>query len=277
MAEGKYDVACPKFRESFRLDPHVGSAINLADCEVAAGHLAMARIHFQEAIEVAHSLGDQRESFAADRLAQIDARVPRLTLRAGSSFPTDGIVTKDGVVVGSINLGVPLPVEVGAHIVTVSSHGFSPKTLTVELAEREAKEVVLEVGDALPPELSVLEPPKDAPPPRKMTTMKKVALSTAGVGVAALAVGSGFGIAAIAAKGNPQGNCPPGGTCDSAAQSRNFALAEGDAATVLFIAGGALVGTAAVLWFVPARRSTQSGWTLTPSVGARSMSLAGTF
>ena len=39
MAEGNYDVACARFRDSDKLDPAVGTRFNLADCEERRGLL----------------------------------------------------------------------------------------------------------------------------------------------------------------------------------------------------------------------------------------------
>src|SRR5882672_2555090 len=42
LERGDLDIACPKLRESDRLDPANGTKLNLADCEEKRGHLASA-------------------------------------------------------------------------------------------------------------------------------------------------------------------------------------------------------------------------------------------
>ncbi len=42
MAKGDYAVACEQFRASDKLDPEVGTELNLADCEEKRAHLASA-------------------------------------------------------------------------------------------------------------------------------------------------------------------------------------------------------------------------------------------
>src|SRR5947207_15862051 len=48
---GEYEIACPKFEESQRLDPANGTLLNLALCEEGWGHLADARRHFRQVLE----------------------------------------------------------------------------------------------------------------------------------------------------------------------------------------------------------------------------------
>src|SRR5580692_3784072 len=56
LEEKNYEVACPKFAESQRLAPHVGTLISLAECEEAVGRLARARGYWQQAIDLARTL-----------------------------------------------------------------------------------------------------------------------------------------------------------------------------------------------------------------------------
>src|SRR5262245_31877335 len=49
LAAGDLDLACARFRESNRLDPAVGTVLNLADCEEKRGKLATAWTLFRRA------------------------------------------------------------------------------------------------------------------------------------------------------------------------------------------------------------------------------------
>src|ERR1700722_4276597 len=80
LANKNYAVACMKFKESVGMDPRVGPMISIAECEEGLGHLARARTYWQEAVDLAPSLGDARQVIAQERLDEIEARVPRLTL-----------------------------------------------------------------------------------------------------------------------------------------------------------------------------------------------------
>jgi hypothetical protein len=284
---GDYATACAKFDESMRLDAHVGTLISLARCEEAMGKLARARSRWQQAVDLAHSLGDQREAFAADKLAAIDPRVPRLTLKRGPKAPGALLVRRDDVEVGVASFDAPLPVEIGQHTVTVSAEGFAASSTTVELKEGESKEVILEPGAALPPPpVDPLRPPTATPvtepppgPPPGPSPMRPIALIVGGAGVVALGVGTYLGIQVIQAKSQPSaGLCNPG--CNDAGKNRNAALQEGDAANWVFAGAGVALATAAALWFLaPTHPAKKSALHVTPGVGLRSVGLGleGTF
>src|SRR6516165_8666630 len=46
VAAGQYSSACPKFEESYRLDPGIGTNFNLADCYEHTGRIASAWARF---------------------------------------------------------------------------------------------------------------------------------------------------------------------------------------------------------------------------------------
>jgi hypothetical protein len=70
MDRGDLEVACPKFAESQRLDPAVGTLLNLGECEARSGKLAAALSHFQAA-RAFLTAGDYRIAFADDKIAQL--------------------------------------------------------------------------------------------------------------------------------------------------------------------------------------------------------------
>src|ERR1044071_5690414 len=62
MARERPEDACPKFEESQRLDPALGTEFNLASCYEKLGKLASAYALFTEVAATAHSTGQrQRE------------------------------------------------------------------------------------------------------------------------------------------------------------------------------------------------------------------------
>src|SRR4051812_39657412 len=81
MARKDFDVACRKFRESDRLDPALGTRINLANCEEQRGQLATAWALFRQVQEKLPPT-DARAPIARDRIAKLDARVPHLIIRS---------------------------------------------------------------------------------------------------------------------------------------------------------------------------------------------------
>jgi hypothetical protein len=67
-------AAIPLFEESQRIEPAVGTLLNLALCEERLGHLALARATLADALSIA-APGDHRRSLISERLAKLDAQL----------------------------------------------------------------------------------------------------------------------------------------------------------------------------------------------------------
>jgi hypothetical protein len=148
-AAGDNRTACPLFAESQRLDPSVGTLMNLADCEEHEGSFARAWEHWHEALDALLRDGDARAGVARAHVAALDRRIPKLTLRVPAGI--DGArVTRDDVELGAVSLGIPIPVDPGPHRVTLVVPGRQATTKTVTLAEGQSLEVMLEAGAELP-------------------------------------------------------------------------------------------------------------------------------
>src|SRR5262249_36741107 len=91
LADGNVSAACPKFAESYRLDPAIGSLLNLAMCHEREGRTASAWSEFREAEAQAASLGDTaRRQLAATHAAALEPAMPHVRISADRS--TTGLV-----------------------------------------------------------------------------------------------------------------------------------------------------------------------------------------
>src|SRR6201999_156717 len=108
--------ACPKFAESYRLDPGTGTLLNLASCHESLGKLATAWVEYNEAL--VQSRRDRRQSridFAEQHIDALAPKLSRLTVTLASDADRDGLELKiDGVGVGVAALGAPTPLDPGA-------------------------------------------------------------------------------------------------------------------------------------------------------------------
>jgi hypothetical protein len=164
--KGDWAKACPQFAESQRLDPAPGTLMNLADCEEHEGRLARAWGHFIE-VEPQFKSGDSRRTYAHDRAAALEKRVPRLIVRLDSAAPPTAIVLRDDEELKRAALGVPLPVDPGAHVVLVRV-GENETRASVQAVEGQTVELVAlaplaETGDTHAPASSLPLPPSSAP------------------------------------------------------------------------------------------------------------------
>ena len=95
MQAGRYAEALSLFEASQRHDPALGTLLNVAVCEEKLGKLVSARAHLDEAHGAA-TPADQRRALIARRVAELDQRMPRLTVRGPSALGGDVEVKLDG-------------------------------------------------------------------------------------------------------------------------------------------------------------------------------------
>ncbi len=278
MKKGDYATACPKLAQSAKLEPRVGTLGRLAECEEKLGHLAAARGHWQDTVDLAKAQKDDRAAHAADELARVDAIVPRLVVSMTSPPPRLD-VKLDNLSIGSASLGVPLPVDPGRHTIAVTAPDKSPWSTTVESkADGSTSQVnVPPLADAKTtastPAPAVTPPPKktvEPPPAQEEAThpLRTVGVVTAVVGGVVVLAGAGLGLVA-SSKANDSydegcakdGRCPAGKAADDHDSARTFA----SFSTVGFIAGGVLVAAGAVLFIVAPKKVQTMGLLVGPN------------
>jgi hypothetical protein len=125
LDESKTDEACAKLEESQRLDPATGTLLNLAYCHELQGKLATAWTEYKEAQTAARQDGrDDRVKFAAEHLAAIEPKMPRLQIEVAQNARVEGLEVKlDGVQIGEAAFGVAAPLDPGVHIIVATAPG----------------------------------------------------------------------------------------------------------------------------------------------------------
>ena len=149
MKQKKYDLACPKLAESYRLDPAAGTLFNLAQCEEARGHVATAGERWQGLVDqltTSGKLTDERLKVARDHVASLAPKIPKLELKIKAGSPAETVVLRDGVELRGASLGTALPIDPGEHVILVRAAYRRDVEKRVTLKEGESRSFELEPG-----------------------------------------------------------------------------------------------------------------------------------
>lgn len=267
VQQGKLAEACPKFQESNRLDPGIGTQFHLADCYEQSGRVASAWALFLDVASQARASGQpDREKVGQQRAEKLLPRLPRLAVNVPETSKTSGLeIRRNGILVGSAQWGTPMPIDPGEVEITVSAPSKQTLRQTVRLEEGKSfsYSVPTLADQAKPAEAVPASPPVAAPPTPtpskpidKATTSHHnnvpLVLGLAGAGVVGLGVGTVFAILAKNKDSDSREFCPssPNSCSADGVNLRNEAIRKGNAATVAFVAGGALLAGAGVVWLL---------------------------
>lgn len=274
LVAGDYERACPKLRESDRIEPQPGTKLNLARCEEQRGKLATAWGLYRAVLDEVRP-EDARAPEARDRLAALSTRVPKLVLELEPGAPDTTRVRVGGVEVAAAGFGVPLPVDPGTVLLQIAAEGRQPRQLEIVITEGATQTVRVSPGPAIEAPLPGPAPsPTPAPGPATTgegsgsSSLKTAGWAVGGVGVLVLLAGVGTGIAGLERKGAGDDDCDadrqvctPGG-----ADAHDTARALLTATTALWVAGGVLTATGIVLLIAaPSDDSAQAAVALTPT------------
>lgn len=250
MDQGQVAAACPKFAQSYELDPQLGALLYLADCLEQNGQTASAWSGFRDAAEVAQKRGDARAQVASERAEALEPRLSRMQLEVPADLP--GLrITRNGVPVPEALWVTAIPVDPGEYVIEASAAGYVPWQGKVEI--RGEGSVTTLAIPPLEPE-AVSADPSPAPAPRteqqNLLAEKWPALAAGGVGLAGAVVWTVFGLKSMDAKARADELCD--GTRCSTSEGvalREDALDAGTVATVGMVITGVGLASAAVLWF----------------------------
>lgn len=147
LSQGRFELACQRFAESYKAEPSVGALLNIADCQERAGKLVAARSSYVEAHALAMKKSDpDRALFADNRAKELDARVPRLRIELPEPNARGLVVTIDGVPVPDNGQKEPVLLDPGAHRLQASAEGRALVSREVSIPASEH-----EVYVAMPP------------------------------------------------------------------------------------------------------------------------------
>ncbi len=265
MEQKKYADACPKLKESHRLDPGSGTVLLLAACWESSGKLASAWGAYEEAVALArHDGNTKREKAAQSRSRALESKLAHVKFDVeGATVP--GLELRlDGELIGSAGWS-KLPIDPGTHSVDVSAPGKQKWSGTFVISTESGADVIekvpalMDVPIVAPPQ--VIETPAKAisttPPVASNSPLKPTGIAIGVVGLVAVATGSVLGGLAISASSDAKSRCSLSSCTDAdAVNTNNRAKTFADVSTVTLIVGGAALVVGIVL-FVVAPKSAE--------------------
>jgi hypothetical protein len=255
LAANDLETACARFRASDQIEPAAGTRANLADCEEQRGKVATAWATYKSALSKL-APGDSRAAILQERIAKLEARLPKLVLTLAPGSPKGTTVAEGDATIGmGATYGVPLPLDPGVHHLAVGAPGRTSRTLNVTLAEGKTTSIAVEPGGLAggPP---APPPPNANPPVAEPAAMPGIESRSpgpwivGGVGVAGLIVGAVTGGLVLSNKSTANANCTngPPPTCRTQAgiDAANAVHTLGPVTTVALVVGGAGLAGAAI-------------------------------
>lgn len=240
MKKKDFEPACKKFSESQRLDPAAGTLVNLSECVEERGRLADAVRALRDALTLLKP-SDDRIPKVKEQIAALSGRVPRLVLKVPPEFPRGTKVLVDGVEHDAQSLGGSIEVNPGEHVVELAVPGKPRRRWRVNVKEGQEREVA--VGDAV---MKPVDPAARKPPYRTLGYV------LGGVGLIALALGTGSYLDFKDKESEREGICPSEQNCTKEeiardAQLEDDANAAGRLAAIEFGTGLLTVGAGVFL------------------------------
>jgi hypothetical protein len=242
---GNISAACSKFAASERIEPKLGTLLNLATCHESEGKTASAWAEFSQAVaraEQAHHA--ERETFARERRAALEKRLSMLHL--DWEHPATGETVKlDGLALQAEVIGTPFPVDPGEHVMEATAPGRAswqkefvveagPSALSIRIpelspapaAERKTDTAPAPAASGPAAEAALASsaaavrpaPPGDASPVpsspvppsethRGLSNIRIAGLVSGGVAIVAVGVGTYYGARAFSTKAKAEEQC----------------------------------------------------------------------
>jgi serine/threonine-protein kinase len=287
-AQHKFAEACPKFEESQRLDPGIGTQFNLADCYEHTQRTASAWALYLDVASTAGGTGQEaRETAARRRAAVLEPKLSKLVIVAPKGTG-DLRVRRNGELVDGVLWNTAVPVDPGSYIIEASATGkkawstiakvaagTATVSVTIPTLEADPNAAPSPAPTARAANADATPPPQGAPTPddaaQRARTETIAAIALGGAGVVGIGLGAFFGFRSIAKHSDYEALCA-GAVCQPAAGPlHDDAVSAGNVSTVAFVLGGALIGGGALLWFLESKdTASNTALQVGPQVGRSS-------
>jgi hypothetical protein len=252
LDRGELDEACAKLAESQRLEPRVGTLLNLADCEERRGRLVAAADDWLAARELANRSADPRAAEAKRRSEALERRIPKLAIRLGADVPSDANVTRARGTEAPVEMPIgarPVRLDPGAYRIVVSALGHQDRAYEVELGAGDDRALTVDVGPALG---AATDGEGEGDAIGGWSTLDSAGAVVGGVGLVGVIVGAVFGSQAISKQDESAAHCDASNLCDQVGVDlRDEGIVAARVSTAAIIVGSALAIGGVVLMLVP--------------------------
>ena len=208
-----FATALDRFQRAESLYKVPSISVMVARCFAGVGRVVEAVDKYEETLRVPLDAAapEAFQRAVAEATAEVEtarARVARLELRLPADAPAGTVVTLDEKPVPAALLGVPTPVNPGAHRLAARAAGRAPYSFNLVLPEggRQTVEISLELAPATRP-AGASDPPARAEAGRRTSPLAIALLAGGGVAIAGGAI---TGIAALNHKSSLDSACKPG-------------------------------------------------------------------
>jgi hypothetical protein len=290
----RYAEACPRFAESQRLEPKLGTLLNLAVCHEKIGKIATAWAEYTSAATIARRDGAKdREEFAREQVAILEKKIARVVVQVDASAAGPS-VTLDDQPLDRAALNTPLPIDPGQHRISAGAPGKIAWSTALAVPPDRAELTVaipaLEAAVApAPPPMPAQAAPISSAPPRPLapftppsaplapasaptsgrSEILKIAYAGFGFGAAGLITGAITGAVTLARTSAIRDTC----TADRCGKDQEAAISSAttlaNVSNVGFAVGALGVGVGAFALIVARSRApdTRAAAAVTPILG----------
>ena len=168
---GNLAQACDAFARSAKLEPKVGTLLNLADCRERQGLIASAWSVFLEAKALAAATNDRRAAEAEKRAAALEPKLAYATLTVAPDRQVAGMVIKrNGVAVDSASWNAELPIDPGDYVIEASAPHHKPWSVRRSVAAAAHVAIVIDALVADPASVVAVAPTRRGGPTPPLRT-----------------------------------------------------------------------------------------------------------
>jgi serine/threonine-protein kinase len=209
---GQYEAACAKFEGSLKAGAGVGTMLYLGDCYEHVSRPSSAFAMYQGAAALAQAHQDEREATARELASKIRPRVSWVTLRFAAARPRGYEMRRDGTLIANAELDSPIPADPGPHMLEARAFDKIAWRGTFRV-DGEATTVRVDVPDLVAVAPVVITRTSSG------KTQRTLGLVFGGIGLAAIGVGAGLGIYALAEDARTKNPNDPDNYCNDASRT----------------------------------------------------------